>query len=252
MNGLLETKAAPAERAEAAILADDVLRFREDAMAVQLRCSALHPICSSSSTSSAGSSLPTNRPPPSWACSSRRKSSVCASGRRWTASTPMWNRAVAAPASSAASAALQGMMTSLSGRRAVRRMPHPRVLMATASTCRSRPRPSPWTGAPSPPCHHRHLPTRNGGACWSVSSFTTFSTPPAACSGSPALLTEATPEELDEIQAAGLHPVAQPGRRGSGAADAQRRRSRRTLGRTHAPELAQPALRTGGRLRKSP
>ena len=36
MNGLLETKAAPAERAEAAILADDVLRFREDAMAVQL------------------------------------------------------------------------------------------------------------------------------------------------------------------------------------------------------------------------
>lgn len=36
MQSVLSTKAAPAERAEAAQLADDVLRFREDAMAVQL------------------------------------------------------------------------------------------------------------------------------------------------------------------------------------------------------------------------
>ena len=34
--GVWETKAAPAERADAVTLADDVLRFREDAMAVQL------------------------------------------------------------------------------------------------------------------------------------------------------------------------------------------------------------------------
>lgn len=36
MQSVLSTKAAPAERAEAAQLADDILRFREDAMAVQL------------------------------------------------------------------------------------------------------------------------------------------------------------------------------------------------------------------------
>ena len=34
--GVWETKAAPAERADAVTLADDILRFREDAMAVQL------------------------------------------------------------------------------------------------------------------------------------------------------------------------------------------------------------------------
>ena len=95
ISGLLETKAAPAERAEAAILADDVLRFREDAMAVQLLGASPDMFLILNEQRQ----IVFANEPTAAILGVQQPEEILGLrvGGRWAASTPMWSRAAAAP-----------------------------------------------------------------------------------------------------------------------------------------------------------